>query len=117
MFIRFVASIDSIDDRIQFSYGENITLECFARSSSDPHNFTWGAPEGSTSLERGSIVVNDEMTISVLTFEAFEEDTGTFTCQIERSNEDPATAPIIVGNGIIVWPLWGYNKFQIHLFP
>ena len=112
MFIRFVASIDSIDDRIQFSYGENITLKCFARSSSDPHNFTWGPPGGSTSLERGSIVVNDEMTLSVLIFEAFEKDTGTYTCQIEGSNENPATAPIIVGNNT-VWPVWG---FRIRLF-
>ena len=75
-------------------YGENITLLCGVFGSGSNNNFTWSAPEGSTSLERGSI--SSDMHVSTLIFEAREEDSGVFTCEIDTGA--PAITFVIVGN-------------------
>ena len=70
---------------------------------SGAYTFIWSAPDGSTSLERGTI--STTMSSTILIFEAREEDTGTFSCVIVGSTGAPATATITVG-----------NKCSIHAF-
>ena len=60
------------------------------------HYFTWSAPDGSTSIQRGTI--STTMSSTMLVFEAQEGDTGTFTCTILGATGAPAAATITVGN-------------------
>ena len=64
------------------------------------HTFIWSAPDGSTSIQRGTISTTIHSTI--LIFEAREEDTGTFSCEIVGGTGAPATATIIVGNTLSI---------------
>ena len=76
-------------------FGESVTLQCGVFGG-ETYNFTWGAPAGSTSLERGTIT--SDMSLSRLTFEAREEDSGIFTCEIDGGTGSPAMAFVTVGN-------------------
>ena len=55
------------------------------------------APTGSNSLQQGNISTNEDGTGS-FTFEAREEDDGTYTCQITGSTANPDSTTITVGN-------------------
>ena len=63
---------------------------------SGSHAFIWSAPDGSTSLLRGTI--SSIMSFTMLVFEAREEDTGTFICEIVGGTGATVTATITVGN-------------------
>ena len=59
-------------------YGENVTLVCTVFGNlSDP--LIWEVPTNSTSLSRGNID-NGSMD-SILTFIAFEDDSGVYSCR------------------------------------
>ena len=79
-----------------YQFGESVTLFCVVFGGGS-HNFTWGAPAGSASLERGTITIPTDMSFSTLTFEAREEDSGIFTCMIDSGTGFPATM-VTVGN-------------------
>ena len=81
-----------------YTYGETVTLRCVAFGGSPPYNFTWVVPPGSTSLSRGDITHDDAGTRSTLTFTAFEEDSGEYSCQIVGNSAAPATTTLTVGN-------------------
>ena len=81
-----------------YIYEETVTLGCVAFGGSPPYNFTWVVPQGSTSLSRGNLSINDAGTISTLTFRTFEEDSGEYSCQIEGNSGAPATTTVTVGN-------------------
>ena len=80
-----------------YQFGESVTLFCGVFGGGS-HNFTWGAPAGSASLERGTITIPTDMGFSTLTFEVREEDTGEFTCMIDGGTGSPATTMVTVGN-------------------
>lgn len=48
------------------------------------YDYTWEAPVGSTSLERG-VVVDTATVTATLIFEAHGEDNGVFTCRIDNN--------------------------------
>ena len=81
-----------------YTYGETVTLRCATFGSSPPYNFTWVVPLGSTSLSRGDITLNEAGILSTLTFTAFKEDSGQYSCQIEGNSGAPATTTLTVGN-------------------
>ena len=95
----FAAILVISSHQSEYTYGDEVFLECIVFGGSGPYNFTWQAPSGSTSLKRGTIVVNN-VTNSTFTFEAFAEDTGTYTCLADNSTYSPAETNITVGNAI-----------------
>ena len=95
----FAAILVILSHQSEYTYGDEVFLECGVVGASGAYNFTWQAPSGSTSLQRGTIVDYD-VTISTLTFEAFAEDTGTYTCLADNSTYSPAETTITVGNAI-----------------
>ena len=77
-------------------FGQNVNLLCIIHGGGS-YNFTWEAPAGSTSLERG--IITNATSFSRLTFKAREEDTGTFTCEVDPSvTGSPVMATVTVGN-------------------
>ena len=93
-------------------FGQNVTLQCgvFGEGS---YNFTWEAPPGSTSLERG--IITNATSFSRLTFEAREEDTGIFTCMIDGGTGSTAMAFVIVGNASLFHPVHCQDQCSISL--
>ena len=77
-----------------FTYGHNVTLQCFAVLTAEPHHFTWTGP--SDSVESGSIVSGTQS--STLTFVAMAEYSGPYTCQINGTTASPAITTVTVGN-------------------
>lgn len=83
--------------RSPYAYGEIVSIRCTLVGSASEHNYTWEAPDGSTSLERG-MVVDTSTVAATLTFEAREEDNGVYTCNIDDVSQFPVSTTIIVGN-------------------
>ena len=95
-----------------YQFGQSVTLQCGVFGGGS-HNFTWGAPAGSTCLERGTITISTDMSSSTLTFEAREEDSGFFTCMI-----DGGTGPTIfvaIGNASLFHPVHYKDQGSISL--
>ena len=82
-------------------FGENVTLSCVILPSGT-YIVTWIVPEDSTSLDRGTRSITP-LGVHRLMFEAFEDDNGDFSCQIEDGTiSDPVT--VTVGNALpLIW--------------
>ena len=92
-------------------FGQSVNLICIINGGG-LYNFTWEAPAGSTSLERG--IITNATSSSRLTFEAHEEDTGTFTCEVDPSvTGSPAMATVTVGNAFILFTI----KTKVQYLP
>ena len=78
-----------------YEYDEYVSLILLVIEGGGSYNFTWEAPVGSSSLERGTIY--SDGSFSELIFEAHEEDSGIYICRIDSTGKSFA-ARVTVGN-------------------
>ena len=90
-----------------YQFGQSVTLHCGVSGTA---SFTWGAPSGSTSLQRGTIT--NYIGFTTLTFQAREEDTGIFIC---IGVGPPGAATVIVGNASLFHPVHYQDQCSIPL--
>ena len=85
-----------------YVYGATITLRCGRFENpgdpAPPFTFRWTAPEGNNSLTRTSSSFQNTSTSSTLTFIAFQEDTGQYTCEIVGSTYGPDMTTLTIGS-------------------
>ena len=70
----------------EYTYGSNVTFLCAGVFGEEPYACSWEVPPGSSSLTNGNVSTTDEGTL--LTFTAFESDSGEYTCTcVDNENE------------------------------
>ena len=80
-----------------YVYGGEVSLRCLGVQGSATYSFTWTVPDGSTSLSEGQVVTSGA--ISDLTFNASQEDSGDYTCQVESGSETASDSmTVTIGN-------------------
>ena len=91
-----------------YEYGEIVSLRCRGFQEigdpDPPYTFIWTAPEGSTSLTRDTSSFVNTSASSRLTFTAFQEDSGQYTCDIVGNSIYPVPkTTITIGNFLFLF--------------
>ena len=80
-----------------YIFGQNVLLRCTVALGGSNYNFSWEAPDGSTNQERWSILTDPNL--SQLSFQARQEDDGSYTCEADDGTfSGTDTAIITIGN-------------------